>query len=451
MNKIIFLFFLLKNLFALETQSVNYKEENEISVITINHPKLLNSLNIQVLDELEKTLDNIDTSKIKAVIITGEGEKSFVANSEEAAIRFSKRQEDIFRKIESLSLPVIAAVNGIAIGGGLELSLSCDIRICSNNAIFGIKEDRQDFTISSQSIHRLSKIIGIGMAKQMAFTSKKIDAEKALEIGLVTGLYPQKELLNEAKKIALDISKNDQIWVKTFKQSINKRRFKKFNNYFNLRELMKDRHSSRNYQSRKVPENILRDIISDGVFAPSWENSQPWNIYVAYGEALEEVKKVWISKNNEKIKGYADMNPGHRTYFSKRGQKCMEDLMNSIGQFIHDPELEMFSGAQHVLFNAPAIVYLTLHKGYTNYSIYDVGSLGYGIMLSAKAHGVDSIPAYELIKYPDVLRSILDIPEEEDIIIGIALGYEDDNIMNKYRTSRLPFDEVCHFRNKAKS
>lgn len=144
------------------------------------------------------------------------------------------------------------------------------------------------------------------------------------------------------KKIALDISKNDQNWVKTFKQSINKRRFKKFNNYFNLRELMKDRHSSRNYQSRKVPENILRDIISDGVFAPSWENSQPWNIYVAYGEALEEVKKVWISKNNEKIKGYADMNPGHRTYFSKRGQKCMEDLMNSIGQFIHDPELEMF-------------------------------------------------------------------------------------------------------------
>ena len=201
MNKIIFLFFLLKNLFALETQSVYYKEENEISVITINHPKLLNSLNIQVLDELEKTLDNIDTSKIKAVIITGEGEKSFVANSEEAAIRFSKRQDDIFRKIESLSLPVIAAVNGIAIGGGLELSLSCDIRICSNNAIFGIKEDRQDFTISSQSIHRLSKIIGIGMAKQMAFTSKKIDAEKALEIGLVTGLYPQKELLNEAKQL----------------------------------------------------------------------------------------------------------------------------------------------------------------------------------------------------------------------------------------------------------
>ena len=229
------------------------------------------------------------------------------------------------------------------------------------------------------------------MAKQMTFTNKKIDAEKALEIGLVTGLYPQKELLNEAKKIALDISKNDQNLVKTFKQSINKRRFKKFNNYFNLRELMKDRHSSRNYQARKIPENILRDIISDG-FAPSWENSQPWNIYVAYGEALDEVKKVWISKNNEKIKGYADMNPGHRTYFSKRGQKSMEDFMNGIGQFAHDPELKMFLGAQHELFNAPAIVYITLHKGYTNYSIYDVGGLGYGIMLSAKSHGVDSIP-----------------------------------------------------------
>ncbi len=97
------------------------------------------------------------------------------------------------------------------------------------------------------------------------------------------------------------------------------------------------------------------------------------------------------------------------------------------------------------MFNAPTVVYLTLNKGHAKYSILDLGGLGMSIILTAKAHGVDSIIAYELIKYPDVLRNLCKIPENEDIIIGIALGYEEDDILNKFRATKISFDEVCHF------
>ena len=125
---------------------IKYTEEDEISLITISRPKALNALNSQVLNELSQILDSIDKSKISALIITGEREKSFVAGadisemsslSKKEAVEFSKKGNDVFRKIETFEIPVIAAINGYALGGGCELFLSCDIRICSENAIFG--------------------------------------------------------------------------------------------------------------------------------------------------------------------------------------------------------------------------------------------------------------------------------------------------------------------------
>ena len=183
--------------------------------------------------------------------------------------------------------------------------------------------------------------------------------------------------------------------------------------------------------------------------APSWENSQTWGVYVATGEVLKQIRKVWIEKNEKKTKGYADMTPGHMTDFSKQGQKNMEDFMKDVGDFFKDPKLGSFWRANIELFNSPAIVYLTLPKGHTKWSIYDLGGFGMSLMLVAKDYGVDSISAYELVKYPDVLRKYAKVPDSEDIIVGIALGYEEaDNIMNKYRSKRLPLDQVCHFKSK---
>ena len=214
---------------------------------------------------------------------------------------------------------------------------------------------------------------------------------------------------------------------------------------YKFKELMKERHSSRKFQKKEIPENILKEIISISLLSPSWGNTQPWNIYVASGNTLEEIRKIWISKNKENVKGYSDIPPGHRTEFSERSQKIMENLINKVGEFLKDPTMKEFNEANATMFSAPTVVYLTLPKGHTKYSILDLGALEMSIMLAAKDFGVDSIVAYELIKYPDVLRNSCKIPENEDIIIGIALGYEENDILNKYRADKLSLDEVCHF------
>jgi len=209
---------------------INYEEEDEIGIITISRPKALNALNSQVLDELSETLDNIDISHISALIITGEGQKAFVAGADisemskltkKEAESFSMKGNNVFRKIETFEVPVIAAVNGFALGGGCELSLSCDIRICSDNAIFGQPEVGLGITPGFGGTQRLARTIGVGMAKQMIFTGQNIKAEEALKIGLVNAVYPKEELMNEAKKLASLIAKNSKNAVRQSKKAIN--------------------------------------------------------------------------------------------------------------------------------------------------------------------------------------------------------------------------------------
>ena len=222
--------FLALIIFSSQAEFIKYEEEGQISILTINRPKALNALNSQVLDELDKTLDSIDTSKTRALILTGAGEKSFVAGadisemstlSKKLGEEFSKKGNDVFRKIETFPIPVIAAVNGFALGGGCEISMSCDIRICSDNAIFGQPEVGLGITPGFGGTQRLARLVGMGMAKQMIFTAQNIKAEEALRIGLVNAIYPQNELLNEAKKLALAIAKNGENAVKNSKKAIN--------------------------------------------------------------------------------------------------------------------------------------------------------------------------------------------------------------------------------------
>ena len=134
---------------------------------------------------------------------------------------FSKKGNDVFRKLETLEIPVIAAINGFALGGGCEIAMSCDIRICSENAIFGQPEVGLGITPGFGGTQRLARLVGPGMAKQMIFTGQNIKAEEALRIGLVNAVYPQNELLNEARKLALSIAKNGQNAVRNSKKAIN--------------------------------------------------------------------------------------------------------------------------------------------------------------------------------------------------------------------------------------
>lgn len=200
-----------------------------ICTLTINAPKSLNALNSTILNEMNDALDNLPKD-CRCLIITGEGEKSFVAGAdisematlnEQQGYEFGKRGAAVFRKIETLEIPVIAAVNGFALGGGCELAMACDIRICSANAKFGQPEVGLGIIPGFSGTYRLAKLIGMGMAKQLIYTAKVIKSDEALRIGLVNAVYEQADLMAEAMKLAESICVNAPVAVAYAKQCIN--------------------------------------------------------------------------------------------------------------------------------------------------------------------------------------------------------------------------------------
>ena len=209
---------------------VLYEVKDAVGIITINREKALNALNSQVLDELSATLDAEDTDAVRCLILTGAGQKSFVAGADIGEMStlskaegeaFGKKGNDVFLKLEKFPIPVIAAVNGFALGGGCEISMSCDIRICSDNALFGQPEVGLGITPGFGGTQRLARLVGAGMAKQLIYTARNIDANEALRIGLVNAVYPQEELMAAAEKMAAGIAKQAPIAVRNCKKAIN--------------------------------------------------------------------------------------------------------------------------------------------------------------------------------------------------------------------------------------
>ena len=209
---------------------IKYEEKGMIGIITISREKALNALNSQVLGEIEKAFDAVDVNNIRCLILTGAGEKSFVAGADIAEMStctkaegeaFGKKGNDVFRKIETFPIPVIAAINGFALGGGCEIAMSCDIRICSDNAIFGQPEVGLGITPGFGGTQRLPRIVGVGMAKQIIYSAKNIKADEALRIGLVNAVYPQADLMAQAEKLANAIAAAAPIAVRNCKKAIN--------------------------------------------------------------------------------------------------------------------------------------------------------------------------------------------------------------------------------------
>ena len=211
--------------------NVLLEKKGNIAVATINRPKALNALNSDVLTDLGELVDIVNAdSEIRALVITGSGEKAFVAGADigemstltpEEGEAFGKHGNDVFRRIETLPIPTIAAINGFALGGGCELSMSCDIRICADTAVFGQPETGLGITPGFGGTQRLARLVGPGMAKQLIYTAKNIKADEALRIGLVNAVYPLEELMAAAEKLAETIAKNAPIAVRVCKKAIN--------------------------------------------------------------------------------------------------------------------------------------------------------------------------------------------------------------------------------------
>ena len=207
-----------------------YETKGAVGFITISREKALNALNSTVLTELGQVLDQVDQDTIRCLILTGAGEKSFVAGADIGEMSsltkaegeaFGKKGNDVFRRLETFPIPVIAAVNGFALGGGCEIAMSCDIRICSDNAVFGQPEVGLGITPGFGGTQRLARLVGAGMAKQMIYTGRNIKADEALRIGLVNAVYPAAELMEAAEKMAAGIAKNAPIAVRNAKKAIN--------------------------------------------------------------------------------------------------------------------------------------------------------------------------------------------------------------------------------------
>ena len=209
---------------------IQYEQKDAIAVLTISREKALNALNSEVLGELDAAIDAIDLDTVRCLIITGAGQKSFVAGADigemstltkEEGEAFGKKGNDVFRKIETLPIPVIAAVNGFALGGGCELSMSCDIRLASENAVFGQQETGLGITPGFGGTQRLARIIPVGKAKEMLYAGTKVKAAEALTLGLVNAVYPSEELLPAAEKLAGKIARNAPIAVRASKKAVN--------------------------------------------------------------------------------------------------------------------------------------------------------------------------------------------------------------------------------------
>lgn len=216
---------------ASNTEYVKGNIDGRIAILTMNRPKALNALNDQTLDELELLFDAIEEdAEVLGVIITGEG-RAFVAGADISQMSgygvkegrlYSDRAQKLFNKIESLEKPVIAAVNGFALGGGCELAMSCDIRIASNKAVFGQPEANLGLIPCFGGTQRLPRLVGIGIAKELIYTCRQVKADEAVSIGLANKIVDETKLMDEAKDMMKMILSRSPLAISYCKTAINR-------------------------------------------------------------------------------------------------------------------------------------------------------------------------------------------------------------------------------------
>ena len=210
--------------------NILYEQEGHIGFITMNRPEALNALNSETLHDLDTVLDGIDLDTVRCVVLTGGGGKAFVAGADvkemsgftaDEALAFSTYGNGVFLKLENLPVPVIAAVNGFALGGGCELAMACDIRIASEKASFGQPEAGLGIPPGFGGTQRMARLIGMQKAKELIFTCRRIKADEALNLGLVAQVVAPDALMETAAAMAEQIAANVPCAIRACKAAIN--------------------------------------------------------------------------------------------------------------------------------------------------------------------------------------------------------------------------------------
>ncbi|MEE4356054.1 MAG: enoyl-CoA hydratase-related protein [Desulfococcaceae bacterium] len=212
-------------------ENILFKTENGIATITFNRPKALNALNGALLDEFSKALDEISGNEdIRVLVLTGAGDKSFVAGADITELAtfgplqakvFAKKGQDVISRLQELAIPVIAAVNGFALGGGSEMALACDFIYASENAMFGLPEITLGIIPGFGGTQRLPRLVGANMAKEMIFTGKMLPAAEAAKIGMVNKVCAPESLMADAMKTAGMIAAKGKVSLRAAKEVVN--------------------------------------------------------------------------------------------------------------------------------------------------------------------------------------------------------------------------------------
>ena len=210
---------------------ISEMEEN-IAIIRFNRPKVLNAINPKVVEEMKDALEKVAANKaIKVLILTGEGDKAFVAGADIAAMRdftplegraFSRQGQDVLFQLEALAIPVIACVNGFALGGGIEIAMACDFIYAADSAKFGQPEITLGVIPGFGGTQRLSRLVGKSMAKELCMTGVMINAQVAREIGLVNKVFPREALWEETMKVAKLLASKGRVSIRAVKDTINR-------------------------------------------------------------------------------------------------------------------------------------------------------------------------------------------------------------------------------------
>jgi enoyl-CoA hydratase len=210
---------------------LNLQNENGIAVLTINRPEALNALNDQVLNELYENFKKIDEDRsVRVLLITGAGEKAFVAGADikgfdamtpTQSMVFAEKGQKIFRFLEVLRVPVIACVNGFALGGGFELALACDFIVASQKAKFGLPEVTLGLIPGFGGTQRLARYVGIGRARELTYTGRMVSADEGFQMGFVNRVVAPESLMKTCQEIALEIASRAPVAVTKAKEAIN--------------------------------------------------------------------------------------------------------------------------------------------------------------------------------------------------------------------------------------
>jgi enoyl-CoA hydratase len=215
----------------MEFKNITFEYKEGVGILKINRPQVMNALNLETLDEISVGIKKLEDNKeVKVIVITGSGEKAFAAGADIAEMKemsadeadeFASQGHRCMYEIENCTKPVIAAVNGFALGGGTELALACDFVYASENAKFGLPEVKLGIFPGFGGTQRLPRTVGVSRARELIFSGKTINAEDALKWGLVSKIASQADLMNEVMKVAKDIMNNGPLAVGLAKHSIN--------------------------------------------------------------------------------------------------------------------------------------------------------------------------------------------------------------------------------------